>query len=519
MRLLHLIGRWAFRGTVLVALLSQLWLSPAYAQQTWTLNSPYLPYWSWPFSDSNGEGMTGNPNLSVVPMYPSSASVGVKYQTGGRPDQALLVDSSTNGYKITYSPSPYNGQYVWMSFVWANSIGTNPQMILQNEGTNGAGQFVAGFSLSIDPNGYVDASVGRSGKWVAFLTSVHRIGPLAWHHVALAWDGRNMKLYLNGLLEAQTPYSFPPEWGQELMFGAHDNGKNSTYLLDGALDGVKLVNFTYQPIVGHDVIKEDILQHEFGIAFRTRFLQDLAAVYDPAIPRDPYNPDMPDLDRFRSPTVDATSEVRAAVNSAYTNSRESLPEDPKSECRPTNFLNCVYPAFGGPVVYQASATPPLYNSLYADVNWNIPGGTHPPTRTYCGGTTYILAEIYRALGYQPRMQTWVNGTDWSYTTAHTISEVYTDLSAQGLAPKYVMQDGLYNVSGILDLNGTVSYNSVPELVTQFKNPAYTPQVLKASSLGYSLNTDPIPSLNVTATGFDYTAYFNLPAELNSAIWW
>ena len=130
-------------------------------------------------------------------------------------------------------------------------------------------------------------------------------------------------LYLNGILEDSVASADPPEWATKLTLGSFYYGGAGRYILDGALDEVKLITLTATSV-------EEVLQHEYGMAFRHRVLSDLATRFDPRIPRDPYLPSLPDLDRFNTATFDSTSVLRAAINSLFTNDRIHLPLDPLS---------------------------------------------------------------------------------------------------------------------------------------------------------------------------------------------
>jgi len=443
--------------------------------------------------------------MSVAPLTGTQ----VKYRQGGMLGPALIVDSTTNGYYVRSSTSPYSGAYAWMVHVWVNTLGVEPQIILWNEGSNTQGQYIAGFALAISSDGHLTASVGKGRFWQLHISSKHKIGPLSWHHVALVWDTQNIKLYLNGVLETSVAYTQAPDWAPVLSLGTWANMPTS-YQLNGALDEVKLVNFTPAPCQATDCIYENILKHEFGIAYRNQFLQDLATIFDPNIPRDPFNPSFPNLNRFNSPTFDATSEIRAAVNAMYPQKFAALPQDPMSPM--SGVLDYVYPARGGPISFNASAAPPRYSAMYASVNWNVPGTTSPAVTNWCGGASLMLWATFRAFGFETRREDWTGDHDFQYgVNSHALTEVFISDYQH-----YVMQDGLFNISGVVTTNGTTTPNSIIDMSQWMRTPGYSPSAF--SNGGYSLNTDPQPCWNVSLTSapcnVNYKGYFAMPVLIS-----
>jgi hypothetical protein len=410
---------------------------------------------------------------------------------GGMVNQAIVVNSVNRGYVVQSSTAPYHGAFVWAAFVWTNGYSSSPQTILWNEGTNPLGHYVAGFAIVILSDGRLGVSVGHGPAWTYHLRSHHHVGRQSWQHVALAWDTEKWMLYLNGFLEASVASAASPEWATILTLGSFYSGGAGLYILDGALDEVKLMTLTTTAV-------EDVLQHEYGMAFRHRVLSDLVTKYVPHVPRDPYLPSWPDLDRFNSATFDATSVLRAAVNSLFSDDRITLPLDPLSASS-SNVLDYVYPAYGG------NAYPS--NSLY--VRLQEPVSSPDVVTGYCGTASLTLWAVYRAFGYEVRRTDWVGGNihsqDFYYDTSHSLNEVFMyDYQ------KYIMQDPTFNISGVVTLGGTIIPNSVLDLLFLFVDAHYSPSVF--SDGGYHYNANPILSWSVTYPGFDYRAYFHMPAS-------
>jgi Tol biopolymer transport system component len=77
---------------------------------------------------------------------------------------------------------------------------------------------------------------GAEGDWVTSNTAL-TVG--VWHHVAAVFDGSQLRLYVNGILDASKASTFAPTSGtNNLMIG--QSGIHSTYRFNGSIDEVRV---------------------------------------------------------------------------------------------------------------------------------------------------------------------------------------------------------------------------------------------------------------------------------------
>src|SRR6266568_4751346 len=215
---------------------------PAFTQTPNATNAPWPATWHWTGDATPVESITRATNLALTPLQ--SPNTPVTYRQGGMLNKAVVVNSSNRGYLIQSSTAPYQGAFVWTAFVWTNGYSSSPQTILWNEGANPLGSYVAGFVIAISSDGHLIVRVGDGPSWKYYLSSRHHVGIQSWQHVALAWDTQKWSLYLNGILEDSVASTDPPEWATTLTFGSFYYGGAGRYILDGALDEVKLITLT-----------------------------------------------------------------------------------------------------------------------------------------------------------------------------------------------------------------------------------------------------------------------------------
>jgi len=108
-----------------------------------------------------------------------------------------IFDFTTNRLTITawIKPSRVNGTYVVDKATFVNN---------QGQLTQGGGPF----SLDIFP-GRARALIYGDDNVPAILTGTTLIKQNVWQHLAVTWDGSNIKLYYNGQIEASAVFSKP----------------------------------------------------------------------------------------------------------------------------------------------------------------------------------------------------------------------------------------------------------------------------------------------------------------------
>jgi hypothetical protein len=286
------------------------------------------------------------------------------------------------------------------------------------------------------------------------------------------------------------------------MLGSFWAGGAGKYPLNGALDEVKLFQF---PVTTFGPAAFSFLLQEEGLAFRNAVLDDLkshAIILS--------NGD----DRFKSPTLDATSLLRAWVNSFFTRDRACLALGFYDKT-----LRSVYPLNGAvtsnaPISRVGGAcnsgcgtctTPPhsgAYNSIYLNLrDGEITG--------YCGIAAATLWAVYEAFGYPARIYDWINNFDIRYTDSHSITEVFvTD------ANTFVMQDPTYNVSGFQNsLSGVCNGSNYCGVMDLSVFGRQSLSSLPFSDGGYQYNLNPKWA---TPTPSFYFSYFKTIVAVTQA---
>jgi len=124
----------------------------------------------------------------------------------------------------------------------------------------------------------------------------------------------------------------------------------------------------------------------------------------------------------------------------------------------------------------------------------------------------MLWATFRAFGFETRREDWTGDHDFQYgVNSHALTEVFISDYQH-----YVMQDGLFNISGVVTTNGTTTPNSIIDMSQWMRTPGYSPSAF--SNGGYSLNTDPQPCWNVSLTSapcnVNYKGYFAMPVLIS-----
>ena len=108
-----------------------------------------------------------------------------------------------------------------------NSGATNGMLIAVGDG------YWSGWRLTVTyPEAVVGFEIGRPQPSSSVGLSGGALATGAWQHVAASWDGRTMRLYVNGLLVASGPYDglYTPPTGGQMRIGFADAGVGSLKL-------------------------------------------------------------------------------------------------------------------------------------------------------------------------------------------------------------------------------------------------------------------------------------------------
>ena len=98
-----------------------------------------------------------------------------------------------------------------------------------------------GFSLFLSPNGQVSVRLNDTNRLRVNSQQTYPTDGTAWMHIAATYDGKDIKLYVNGVLDGQASASTEFD-GKDapLSIGATSTG---AFAFQGALDDVRLYNF------------------------------------------------------------------------------------------------------------------------------------------------------------------------------------------------------------------------------------------------------------------------------------
>lgn len=437
-------------------------------------------------------------SLQGVSQCPQTAPVIVPIRSGASPDffssgrshSALKVSAANQGYITEIAPDYSSAVgFAWMGFVWIDEFQPGvPQAILWNEGWDFLSRrYITGLTIAVRDSGEIGVSIGRNGSWVGRLYSRNKIGVKAWHHVALVWDGQAYFLMLDGILQSTLGSTFPPDEAPSIptTIGSYYRRGKPKFVLNGAIDELKLVKFSIGSFSATSPSQNFVLG-EHGLLFRKTILDDMIAAGHLS---------SENTDIFASPTFQATSMLRAWINSFYTLDRLSLPQDS------LNLSSGSFADYAFPVLGQDNV-PTTANSLYLRIK--APQSDPGARLTYCGGSAITLWAAFKAFGFAAHYHDWMNADDLSYTDSHVVTEVYTvDTAIPG---KYVMQDPTWNLSGYSSTTGT--YSGVLDI---HDAAGLAPTTLPFDNAGYNYNVNPI--LPPTPTAEQYFGYFGSPATI------
>jgi hypothetical protein len=363
--------------------------------------------------------IAGFPGATLAPIN----GVAPTYQPFGRKGSSCYIPGTTGLYQRVDPgyPTVVSGNgWAWMGWVWTEGLSGN-QGIIWQEGLDLSSVQINGVKIYLDASGFVHASIGAAGAWVLNMTSARTVGVRAWHHVALAWDGVNAYLYIDGVVDQTAAYTAQPQSSatSPVAFGAQYGVGAGTNVLNGAIDEFKFVTFPVSGGLGF------ILQQPW-LAFRQQVIADLKAAGKIANTVAGEN-------SLNSPTRLAGNILRAWVNSFITLARQFLPMQ-----QYVYSLNNVYPIDG---VVLAAGTG--VNSTYL----NLRDGA---TTAFCGGISQCLWGVYQAFGFAARIFDSTIGPDVRYPESHVVTECWMIEAGQD-----VIQDGTYNHVGI-EIAGAVS---------------------------------------------------------------
>lgn len=156
--------------------------------------------------------------------HPRFACTAVHLEKGGYVSCGKTPELSFGGFQ------PYTLQ------AWIYQIDTAGQQTVVGRLNGGV---AAEYALSVD-GGHV-VSYRNVGPWS--IRSRTRLQAKKWNHVATSYDGRTLRLYVNGVEEASAPFTSQPAFPQlETLIGASQENSRPAALLNGMVAEVRIWN-------------------------------------------------------------------------------------------------------------------------------------------------------------------------------------------------------------------------------------------------------------------------------------
>ena len=121
-------------------------------------------------------------------------------------DYGYCLDFSAANAKVTIASAAALNPTIFSIAAWfkPGALTANDQPIIGKYSTASGKR---GFQLTLKASGFVMGSVSFDGNSDTTITGTVPIKPAEWIHVVLTFDGTNLKLYFNSVLNKTTPAS------------------------------------------------------------------------------------------------------------------------------------------------------------------------------------------------------------------------------------------------------------------------------------------------------------------------
>jgi RHS repeat-associated protein len=153
-----------------------------------------------------------------------------------------LLLNGTSAYMTTPGNSFSLAAFgAWTVEGWVKTTSFGSQTILDHTGSNG------GYTLSLSA-GRAQFAISDSTGIVGSLTGSTQVANGAWHHVAGVWDGTNLGVYVDGVLDGQNQPASGPGWDYTppaavgATYTSGGNGGWASNLFNGKIDEVRVSN-------------------------------------------------------------------------------------------------------------------------------------------------------------------------------------------------------------------------------------------------------------------------------------
>lgn len=181
------------------------------------------------FSSQLGEnGTTRNPNGGGMSSTAGTVNLAVRFD--GHDDRIVIP--------FVYSLNSFFSLSVWVN---PTAFGAN-RCILTSKDDSPA----RGFSLCLNTAGFAEAMVGQggaTGNWVT-ATGTTALLENIWTHLVITYDGANLRLYKDGILEASPVSLLAINIGKPTYIGAAgtENSPAANSFFEGVIDEVAIWN-------------------------------------------------------------------------------------------------------------------------------------------------------------------------------------------------------------------------------------------------------------------------------------
>ena len=190
----------------------------------------------WTFDATGNDATTDGNDAALTPA--------ASYEAVPAPsDNAAALKLAGTGYvKVPYDPSlQITDALTLEAWVKLRAI-ASPQSIIERFGAYNSG--IGGYDLRIHSDGTVHFFIGNDSTSTSQYQFIRGTTPLTaekWHHVAGVYDGREVRVYLDGVLENVQAATVTPGTGvTDVIIGAAGNNAATGHFLNGDLDEVRV---------------------------------------------------------------------------------------------------------------------------------------------------------------------------------------------------------------------------------------------------------------------------------------